>query len=368
MIKVKYPVITPFKIDVSPMERLLLVNFEKDPDSVYMGFEPQVFNDGVHGKGHLVIGWRLDGKVDVYHEASLSLDPETYNITGKGLGNMVETDFIKALYEVDELGVQASYEFEDLHHRMVKVILKENFTKKRKPFGLLAPMGAAAENPFSMPLVLLHDFYFVRKKSTEIHIHIGEKSHQADELPLPIDGSKMLFTRYSPKPLIVTFNPAFDGIVTSTEVEPEKGRITLPEDEVDLEIEWVDRSPRIKRIIRKNNIHPLILEFTEAFPDILGLMKEDNFKTIVKGGFSIQFHPSIGSVGGEYSVEKIHDQIKITLIPSKGWHAKPTKLSLFILYNVAKIFKSWPKTYEWTALLKEDEEGRLFMQSKWKRT
>jgi hypothetical protein len=38
-------VIFPFSIEIDPMERLLLVNFEKDPDSIYVGFEPQVFND-----------------------------------------------------------------------------------------------------------------------------------------------------------------------------------------------------------------------------------------------------------------------------------------------------------------------------------
>jgi hypothetical protein len=48
--------INPFCIDIDPMERLLLVNFEKDPDTIYIGFEPQVFDDPINGRGHLVIG------------------------------------------------------------------------------------------------------------------------------------------------------------------------------------------------------------------------------------------------------------------------------------------------------------------------
>lgn len=48
-------VIFTFSIDIDPMERILLVNFEKDPDSVYVGFEPQVFNDEINGVGHRVI-------------------------------------------------------------------------------------------------------------------------------------------------------------------------------------------------------------------------------------------------------------------------------------------------------------------------
>ena len=39
----------------------------------------------------LVIGWRRDGKVDVYHEAGLKLRPEKYDIAGKGLEQMIKT-------------------------------------------------------------------------------------------------------------------------------------------------------------------------------------------------------------------------------------------------------------------------------------
>jgi hypothetical protein len=50
MSKEKIPILNPFVIDIEPMEKLLLVNFEKDPDAFYIGFEPQVFADAVHGK------------------------------------------------------------------------------------------------------------------------------------------------------------------------------------------------------------------------------------------------------------------------------------------------------------------------------
>ncbi|TVR44256.1 MAG: hypothetical protein EA394_00385 [Bacteroidia bacterium] len=75
----------PFNIDIDPIERLLLVNFENDTDTLYTGFEPQVFDDPFSGQGNLVIGWRNHGRVDVYHEAGLRLDPEKYDIAGKGL-------------------------------------------------------------------------------------------------------------------------------------------------------------------------------------------------------------------------------------------------------------------------------------------
>ena len=150
--------IFPFSIDIDPMEKLLLVNFEKDPDSVYVAFEPQEFNDG-----HLIIAYRTDKKVDVYHAKSLKRDPSLYGIVGAGLNEMIPDDLEKAFFEVNEFGVQVHYQFKDILDREVEILISEKNQKKRKPFGLLAPMGDAATNPPSLPVILLHDFYFVRK-------------------------------------------------------------------------------------------------------------------------------------------------------------------------------------------------------------
>lgn len=50
------------------MAGLLLINFEQNPDTIYAGFEPQAFDDKVHGRGLLVIGWRANGRVDVFYQ------------------------------------------------------------------------------------------------------------------------------------------------------------------------------------------------------------------------------------------------------------------------------------------------------------
>jgi hypothetical protein len=59
--------VTPFNLEGSPTERLLLINFEHDPDEVYVGLEPQVFDHPSTGSGLLVIAYRKDGKIDIYH-------------------------------------------------------------------------------------------------------------------------------------------------------------------------------------------------------------------------------------------------------------------------------------------------------------
>lgn len=351
----------PFAIHIDPMERLLLINFEKDPDAVYVGFEPQVFNDSINGKGHLIIGWRLDGKVDVYHDPSLKLNPEKYDIAGKGLANMVAQKMRQVYYEIKKSGVQANYSFKDIHGREVIIKIHEKNEKKRKPFGLLAPMGDAAENPSAMPLVFLHEFYFVRKKHAEIEVSIAGKKHQLDQLPLPMDGSKMYFTRYSPEPLIVTLNPAFNGQLAA--IEAEDAEETITRGNYEFKLEWVNEQLFIKRITRINKVHPVSLEFNDPFPDVVSLENNES----VKGKFTIEAHPSVGKIIGEYSINKREDKIDIVMIPSKGWNPRPTKLSLRFLYTVAKVFKKWPTTYRWTANINQKPDGAYFMISKWER-
>jgi hypothetical protein len=350
----------PFQINIDPMESLLLINIENDPDSLYIGLEPQVFNDSVNGTGHLVIGWRVDGKVDVYHQPGLKLAHEKYNIAGKGLANMIEREMPCALFHVSENGVQAQYEFLDLHNRLISFKISESNHKKRKPFGLLAPMGDAVENPTSMPLVIVQDFYFVRRKHSEIQLSIGGRSHQIDNFPIPIDWTKMTFIRYSPKPLIVTLNPAFSGTMSGIPIETNQE--TLLSEDCEITLEWKENKAFIKSIEAKNEIYPVLLTFKNAFPNLAEM--EDN--AVFKGGFTIESHPSAGKVKGVYTIEKINNSISVSLSPSKGWKPKQSKLSLRFLYTVVKVFKNWPATYEWTATVQE-KDNLYFMESQWKR-
>jgi hypothetical protein len=353
--------IVPFRIEVDPMERLLLVNFENDPDEIYVGVEPQVFDDAVHGSGHLVIGWRQDGRVDVYHQPGLDLTPDRYDITGKGLAHMVERQFAAAIYEVDDFGVQAHYEFTDIHDRAVVIRISERNPRTRKPFGLLAPMGSVAEAPSALPLVLLHDFYFVRRKHTVIEVSIEGRQHRPDELPVPMDFARMLFTRYSPKPLIATLNPAFDGVLEPSIVQPFQAEVQVGD--CNLMLDWKGGSPAIRCITRNDGVHPIFVRFHESFPHLRSLADSAN----VTGEFEIEGHPSTGRIAGRYTVHKANGQTSIVMIPTAGWKPHPTKLSLRFLYTVARVFRRWPATYQWSAILEETEGGACSMRSGWRR-
>ena len=82
--------VLPIRLGIDPMERLLVASFNDDPD--FEGFEPQVFDDSVNGKGMRVLRYRYrkDGKVDVYWQPGVRVDRSTFTV-GAGIGDFAET-------------------------------------------------------------------------------------------------------------------------------------------------------------------------------------------------------------------------------------------------------------------------------------
>jgi len=362
----------PFRIHMEPMDRLLLINFEDDPDSLYKGFEPQVFDDTVNGRGQLVIGWRVDGRVDVYHDHALSPDPDGYDIAGKGLANMVARDLSGSGFIVDGFGVQAHYGFEDIHGRRVELSVSERSTRERRPFGLLAPMGDAVENPPAMPLILLHKFYFVRQKDSDVSIRIDGREHATDMLPIPIDRSRMTFIRYCTDPLIATLNPAMEGAMemlrldgaASTMEGSFQGDSIVVSGDTEYLLQFSDVVPMLGGLQRWSGNHLLKLTFDPPFPNLIH-MKTD---AKAEGNFTIAGNPSTGSVRGIYTIATNGDNTEIVLVPSGGWSPAPDRLSLRFLYRVAGVFRKWPETYRWTATITRVDQEQWHMQSHWERT
>ncbi|MGY6741405.1 MAG: hypothetical protein ACXIUQ_01615 [Cecembia sp.] len=341
----------PFKFEIDPMQRLLLVNFENDPDEEFIGLEPQYFDDEANGRGLLVIAWRKDMRVEVYHEAGLQPDPNKYDIAGNGLASMHQVDFDQNEFEINGAGALVKIEFRDKNNRKIRIHIEENHPKKRAPFGLLAPMGDAASNPSAMPLVLLHDFYFVRRKHTQLEVSIDGRKHQADKLPLPLDGTWMYFARYSPDPFIVTFNPA-----TSEALKP----VRL--DNRHLTWDYNGKAREIKSLIAEGDGHQVSLSFDPAFPQF-NMIKPG---LEVKGSFVIAGEKSTGIIQGTYTVSTKGEGVQILLHPNGGWIPNEKKISLRLLYAMAGIFRNWPKTYLWTATLHQ-EENHWRLISSWER-
>lgn len=354
-----FQLISPFNIQIDPMERLLLINIEKDPDSIYIGFEPQVFDDEINGTGMLVIAWRVDGKVDVYHQPGLNPDHDKYDIVGKGLATMAERQMNSAFFEISEKGVQAEITFIDMNDRKIELFVEERSIRERKPFGLLAPMGDTASNPSALPLVLLHDFYFVRRGNSDLNVKIDGRSHKPDKLSLPLDFTRMYFARYSPDPLIVTLNPEFSGTIDPL---PDPVHTTITTDDTRYELHFNNSIPEIASLSRTHKTHTVTMTFSPAFPNLDAFNGE-----AAEGSFEITGDSTTGKILGEYKVRNINGKLQLEMIPSGGWIPNETKLSLRFLYRVASIFTTWPKTYRWQAELERVHKSEFRINSNWER-
>ena len=102
----------PFSLNISPMQKLLLINIEKDPDEIYLGLEPQWFDDPVFGRGLRIIAWRKDGYVDVYQQPELPKEDD-FNVASKGLADLIVHPMPGAYLHVSEHGVDVSFAFTD---------------------------------------------------------------------------------------------------------------------------------------------------------------------------------------------------------------------------------------------------------------
>lgn len=349
---------SPFNLRVDLMKRLLLINIQRDPDAVYLGFEPQVFDDPVNGHGLIVIAWRNDGKVDVYHQPSVTLKPENYEFVGKGLADLVERAFTVARYEVGAHGVDLDFAFEDKLGRAIAVSVHERNQHPRQPFALLAPFPSGSEKPFSLPLVLLYDFYFVRRKATDVKITIAGRQHKADTLPVPIDGTRMYFMRYSTDPFIMHWNVEFAGWLSAVQsarpgpVEAGDAVYTLCQNAKHYEIS--EMQPRDQR-------HKISVAFTPAFPDVVNLRAGVQ----VSGTFHVDLEKAAGSIDGVYQVQRHADEVRIELQPTGGWQPGVRKWSVRFMFFVVKLFKHWPKTYRWTATLNISQPDAPHLRSRW---
>lgn len=69
-------VMLPIRVGLDPMGKFLVAIFKDDPE--FEVIEPQVFGDGVNGKGMRVLHYRKNGKVDVYWQLGIRVDRSTF--------------------------------------------------------------------------------------------------------------------------------------------------------------------------------------------------------------------------------------------------------------------------------------------------
>ena len=356
---------------ISPIERLFLINFEKDPDEIYSGLEPQWFDDASYGKGLRVIAWRKDGYVDVYQQPDLTIE-EKIDVAAKGLADTRICPMLNARFNVTKSGVDVAFDFEDKTGRKLEVEIVEKSQKPTHPFSLLAPVGSSSVNPTSLPVYFMFKFDFVRQKHTDVHISIGGRLHKADPFTFPINGSRVYYMRYSADVFLVDWCPAQSQVLAPLKFD---GQHYHDSNNTRFDLIEEQSKSAIARMQTSQNSHTFTAEFHPPFPELNSIAD----KASHEGEFILSTDASAGLVKGAYKASRSGDIVEVTMNPDGGWVPKPKTLFLKFLFSAAKIFRQWPKTYLWTAQIKlsdgdGDSDGgddnvhaHPFMASKWTR-
>ncbi len=344
---------SPFSLDIVPMQKLFLINFEKDPDEIYHGLEPQLFDDPSSGRGLRIIAWRKDGYVDVYQQPELPKEDD-FNVASKGLANLIIDPMPGAYFHVSEKGVDVSFAFTDKTGREIDVRIVEKNPRPIRPFTLLAPVGSSSENPTSLPVYLMNSFDFVRRSLTEVRVSINGRLHKPDTFPFPMNGSRVYFMRYSADTFLVDWCPAYTGPLKPYFSDNPEG----------ISINNGESGDAIFSVGAGRGQHSISVNFTPPFPEITGLQN----KTVKEGQFIIKANKeAAGKISGTYHLTREGDEIQISMHPSGGWEPKPDTLFLKFFYKAVSMFRNWPKTYHWTARAKLRPGEAPFMESSWSR-
>lgn len=352
------------QLHVAPMARLLLLNMPKG--EVYTGVEPQWFDDDVHGRGLLVILYRVDGRVDVYHQPSVAPDPDGYEIEA-GLHQIVACDFARARLEISAHGMDADIAFSDRDGREIVVRVHEQTGRRGGRFALLAPLGHAIQQPQAMPLFFMYDFSFIKVRGTALEISVDGVLQTLPKLPVPLDGSRVYMGRYCADPLITFLNPAPTGAQAGA--LPVAGPGTVTAGETAYMLEMVNGRPAMRALSAGRTGNPGMparqtrLTFAPPLPEVTGLADGET----VYGRFAITSDPAAGEVNGQWQLARRGDRVTLRLHPDAGWRPGEKQWMPRLIFALLRPFTQWPKTYEWTATVDLSQQPPQ-VRSHWRRT
>jgi len=332
------------------MERLVVASFRGDPE--YVGLEPQVFDDPVNGKGMRVLRQRRDGKIDVYWQAGVNVDPATISI-GAGIGDFAEVSIDPAHFEITPSGVDLHCAFQDVQGRKVEFKLTEHGDRPSR-FPFLAPVGDQVSEPQRLFLVYMLDFDFVRRRSTEVHAAIGNRGLRPASIPLLRAGRRILLMRYSDRPLIGFFNPPMDSPTLFETAVP--GNVAIGGMRMQ-----VDASGRVVQAASGESVQSVQVDFAPGFPNLLGLSETET----EKGTWAVRI-AGAAITGGTYYVRRTGSTVASRIDVTDKWSPSGLPPGCTLLTKVVPSFRNWPTTYRWESTVQLDEG--LALTGGWKRT
>ncbi len=326
--------VLPFHFVFEPMRRLAVISFKGNKE--FEGFEPQLFDDPINGKGIRLLRYRKDRKVDVYYEEGVI--PDQNLSIGAGINEMKMTYFEQKAFEITEQGLQLHLSFTDSQGRKNELRVIEKSTEKY-PVPFLAPIGSVIEKPKKLLFVYLTDADFVYFKNTQINCSLGGQVLEVLALPIIIKGHRTYMVRYCSEMSTVALNS------NGTNPLCFKGG---PGKKVILGNTVVSCNERgkVEQIQLGEGVHSAKLYFPEGFPNLLDLPEHQ----CIKGNFEI--HISSDKITeGQYHLIRIGDKAHVELNQFEKWKPRRYPMAYKLLFSFVSIFKRWPTYFRWKGII-----------------
>lgn len=326
----------PLWVKYSPIKKLALIPFEKNPDRLYRGFELQYIESESMGNGYRIIAYRNDNYVDVYDDTTLKFqEDETFDIVENGLNQHIQTAIHNVSFEQTEAQQHLSFSFSDLDHRKIEFSIEEKTKRKSKPMNLLAPVGLGAQKPDCMPVFFMYNFDFIRKRKTKACCTIDGKKVVLDSFPIPMNWQFRYYTRYSNECELLEFANVHADSMEEVELSE-----TLSYTEGNVTYFFEDRN-RLKSIEVNMNQSKIEIRFEPSLD-----MNQSG-----TGTFSILPRIQMGLIRGRYEVKKNQDTIELCIVPGEGWKPVPNSFITTMIMSKKSVFCCWCKQYEYRKVI-----------------
>jgi hypothetical protein len=336
----------PFDLRMWAVDRML--NFEITDDPHYQGLEVQVFDDPVHGRGMAVLlRRRPDGRLDIYRQPGLTLDPEMAHVGG-ALDEWLEIPIEPARFDIGPDGVDVDVRLTDAAGRVVQVRIDDRDGRRRHRGTLLAPVGAVDEDPASLSLFVMGGCDLVRRSGPVFDIRIDGRRVTTGRLPGGWLHRRRL-VKYTADPTVVICNRAHDGPAATIDLR-------APAD-----VELGPRSTGISALRARSNGHRAQLELAPALPDVARLRP----RMTVEGTWRLGVDGDPHVVGGFWTVERRADRVELVLDVVQGWRPRGLPLLMMAVTRLAPVFRTWPSTYRWSGTITLGDRPNL--RSRWER-
>lgn len=375
--------LVPVSLHLSAIRALLIVDLADDP--VYRTLEPQRLQEPGGDDRVVLLAYRHDGHVELYAPPEATVGPSGYDGLGEGLVGIDRVPFTAARFEVADDGLRLDLAVELPDGRSFELRIHEHLRDGRDRIPMLAPVGGSFGEPGFFPFLWLPGLSFVPVRDAEVTVRVNGAPRTVPRLPLPIGGRRCLMARYDPDVLVCEFNPAGRTAPSSVPARTtprtpaeggaarDRGGMSPAErggaraatsgasDAGDVEVVEVADGHAVAAVRTDRAGHVCAAVFDPPLPDLRTLADDERRSGRVRleaDGATVLW--------ARYGVARTDEQVRLAIAGFGPWRSRHRRPVLAVLFRLP-IFRRWPTSYRWAAVVDLDVRPQPRLRSRWTR-